>query len=215
MAGLDASGHQDLCASCHGEIRGANKASGRAAGSERGDFGDVLTVPDGSIAFDGGEKDDGLVTTNGVLPAQFTGQFNAFERVVLLASGNLQSLVSAWFARPVCVKVMRNAEVPNRAGAAGHLFDRVVEIHVEGKGLFATAHSAVNVHSDAVYTAVKTGGIGLGQLFRSLDSMPRFTLLGAGRPAGGGLWRLYELHAPAISVRILETFPADMLAMLS
>lgn len=86
--------------------------------------------------------------------------------------------------------------------------------------------------------AVKTGSVGIGQLFRSLDILPNFELLNAGhstRPssvfesdgngngsdnnvgsvngrkgAGGGLWRVYDLRSQHVSCRIHEEFPPDL-----
>jgi hypothetical protein len=53
--------------------------------------------------------------------------------------------------------------------------------------------------------------IGLGQLFRYLDRLPDFTLLGAGRSVHGGMWRRYELHCPEITCIITEYFERDAL----
>lgn len=85
--------------------------------------------------------------------------------------------------------------------------------------------------------AVKTGSVGIGQLFRSLDILPNFELLNAGhrtRPssafgsdgngsdsndvsagkgregAAGGLWRVYDLRSRHVSCRIHEEFPPDL-----
>ena len=81
--------------------------------------------------------------------------------------------------------------------------------------------------------AVKTGSVGIGQLFRSLDILPNFELLNAGHRTAanfssaldgnrndgggenggtgkGGLWRVYDLRSRHVSCRIHEEFPPDL-----
>lgn len=81
--------------------------------------------------------------------------------------------------------------------------------------------------------AVKQGNVGIGQLFRSLDVLPSFELLNAGRSAvgfsltkgekdddeqggaslpkgSGGLWRIYDLRSRHLSCRIHEVFSPDL-----
>ena len=169
------------------------------------DFGSHLEIPDGCIKFDGGEKDDGLITANGVFPEQFSG-FGPFERVLLLAHGNLQSTISAWFAKSVVVEVVRNEIVESGDDGENSLFDRLVNINC-GNSLFCIASSAVRIKSRAIFDKVQSNQIGLGQLFRSLDTLPRFTLRNAGRLPDGGIWRLYDLVTPLVATRIIEKFP--------
>lgn len=91
------------------------------------------------------------------------------------------------------------------------------------------------LHNLACVEAVKTGSVGLGQLFRSLDILPNFELLNAGHWSGstaafegnsndcgngmgvegrgrgkGGLWRVYDLRSRHLSCRIHEEFLPDL-----
>lgn len=91
------------------------------------------------------------------------------------------------------------------------------------------------VHDPVCAEAVKTGRVGLGQLFHSLNVLPSFELLNAGRRVGrsarfqgtgdtsggekegectgedGGFWRLYDLRSGHVSCRIYEEFPPELL----
>lgn len=117
-----------------------------------------------------------------------------------------------------------------------------LEIHLRQDATFL---SDVNVflhqvlHCPECVDAVKNGGVGIGQLFRSLDILPSFELLNAGRQnrsswtsdrgrpgagtsregqpsssredmAEGGLWRVYDLRSRHVSCRIHEEFPPDL-----
>jgi hypothetical protein len=71
-----------------------------------------------------------------------------------------------------------------------------------------------------VYASQQT--VGIGQLFRHLDTLPQFTLMNAGRgycdssietdssrnsdETAKGIWRLYELNSKDFSCRIKEEF---------
>ena len=56
--------------------------------------------------------------------------------------------------------------------------------------------------------AIKEGVVGVGQLFRHYDVLPKFKLVDAGR-SPGGFWRLYELEATMVRCQIRENFRAD------
>ena len=174
-------------------------------------FNTILVVPPGGTRFNASDHDQGMVTTN-VMSDEDFAKFNPFERVILHAQGNLQAMASAWFAAPIVVTLVQNDDVSGD-GDGGFLFDRKVRLMIDGKRLFADAHSAVHLTSRPLYEDVKGGKIGLGQLFRSMNVLPRFTLLAAGHKEDGCLWRMYELRAAGIATRILETFPAEVLKM--
>lgn len=70
------------------------------------------------------------------------------------------------------------------------------------------------------------GQIGIGQLFRSLNGMPTFELLNAGRAeappraeggqrdsAEDGLWRVYDLRSQHLNCRIHEDFAPGFLSL--
>ena len=74
---------------------------------------------------------------------------------------------------------------------------------------------------------IHTKKVGLGQLFRYLNRLPRFSLLDAGRTSSmnndkveksssstssefeGGMWRIYELESEEMICLIHEEFCAD------
>lgn len=61
---------------------------------------------------------------------------------------------------------------------------------------------------------VRSGEVGLGQLFRYLDKLPTFDLLDAGRTESGGIWRLYELKSKELTCSIFEDFSPDVWDMI-
>ena len=72
---------------------------------------------------------------------------------------------------------------------------------------FCTAQASVTVHDKDCQDLVRSGAIGLGQLFRHLDRLPTFELIDAGySDETGGLWRLYDLKCTEVSCRIREDF---------
>ncbi|CAM9724790.1 unnamed protein product, partial [Ectocarpus sp. 8 AP-2014] len=158
------------------------------------------------------------------------GHFDAMERVVLTANANLQRVISSYYNSPVTVDVVFCTEV------GPGVYEREVEISVLGH-VFCVAKSLVVVHDPACAEAVKTGRVGLGQLFHSLNILPSFELLNAGRRVGrsarcpgnndtiggekeggctredGGFWRLYDLRSGHVSCRIYEEFPPDLFGL--
>eukprot|EP00752_Nemacystus_decipiens_P004105 g3755.t1 len=156
--------------------------------------------------------------------------FDAMERVVLTANGNLQRVISSYYDSPVTVDITYCREVQPS------VYEREVEISVFGR-VFCIAKSLVVLHNPVCAEAVKNGSVGIGQLFRSLDILPNFELLNAGhrtRPSltfertgsegdsgmggeegkrkatEGGLWRVYDLRSRHVSCRIHEEFPPDL-----
>jgi hypothetical protein len=125
----------------------------------------------------------------------------------------------------------RNADPSSQS----HVWHRVVHLSVFDR-TFCTATSVITVHDPTCQALVESGKVGLGQLFRYLDLLPEFTLLGAGRmdeplatsqpsrqadhnnaiestrthptPEGGGgdFWREYRLDCSELSCYIREEF---------
>ncbi len=67
----------------------------------------------------------------------------------------------------------------------------------------------MTVHSSECSTLVKSGEVGIGQLFRYLDKLPKFTIIDAGRSTSGGLWRCYTLQCDELTCDIREEFSAN------
>jgi hypothetical protein len=121
------------------------------------------------------------------------------------------------------------------SSSASHVWHRVVHLSVFDR-TFCTATSVITVHDPTCQALVESGKVGLGQLFRYLDLLPEFTLLGAGRMdeqatssqtsqradqndatesiqkhatregGGGNFWREYRLDCNELSCYIREEF---------
>ena len=100
------------------------------------------------------------------------------------------------------------------------IYDRVVDLQVFGQ-TFCTATSVITVRDAPCQELIRSGTVGLGQLFRFLNVLPEFTLLQAGQPdgepkeegGGGGFWREYRLDCEEMSCRIHEAFRPGMWTM--
>jgi hypothetical protein len=121
------------------------------------------------------------------------------------------------------------------SSSASHVWHRVVHLSVFGR-TFCTATSVITVNDPTCQALVESGKVGLGQLFRYLDLLPEFTLIGAGRMdeqatssrtsrradhndatesipthptregGGGNFWREYRLDCNELSCYIREEF---------
>ena len=165
--------------------------SGAASDSMQPHFGDIM---------------EGTST-----PVIDLSEFTPLERIALTANGNLQRIISSYYNAAVEVDILR-------CERTGHsTYDREVTLSVAGT-LFCKAVSRVTLHSAICVEAVEQKSIGIGQLFRHLDILPRFRLLQAGRsdtnsdrassdaPYAGGVWRSYELRCKDLSCDISEYF---------
>lgn len=195
-----------------------------------------ITVVDGLVTKEGGE-----------LNARFGCDFTPMERIALTANGNLQRIFSSYYDCAVHVHVdscTRRRRVPanqNGDGGAPRMmgfnhsgvdfdpvsqrpdvingdatWDRVVHIQVHNRTI-CTATSIISVASPLCIRLVEEGTVGLGQMFRYLNKLPRFSLLDAGRADGadednefrGGMWRTYELQCEEMTCLIHEEFHRD------
>uniref|UniRef100_A0A7S2L0C0 Uncharacterized protein n=1 Tax=Leptocylindrus danicus TaxID=163516 RepID=A0A7S2L0C0_9STRA len=159
----------------------------------------------------------GLKTTSGgSLQARFgvTPPFSALDRIALTANGNLQRIVSSFYDSPVTVVVNSCVERPRLcASENAGVWDRSVDLKVYNKR-FCRATSEITVHEPMCAELVRSGEVGLGQLFRYLDKLPTFDLLDAGRTESGGMWRLYELKSKELTCSIFEDFSPDVWSMM-
>ena len=73
---------------------------------------------------------------------------------------------------------------------------------------FCTAKSTIIVRSEEVEKALEADKVGVGQLFRFYDILPKFSLLEAGRTPDG-FWRYYQLNSDIVRCSIREEFRAD------
>jgi len=137
--------------------------------------------------------------------AELQLQFSALERILLTANGNLQRIISSFYNAPVTVQIIRNKRVGD------WVYDREVKLIVHSK-CFCKATSKVVLHSKECTEVIENGKVGIGQLFRHFNILPRFRLLTAGRTEGG-FYRLYDLNSNHVSCRILEEFPNSVFSL--
>jgi hypothetical protein len=122
--------------------------------------------------------------------ADVTPPFSAIERIGLTANGNLQRILCSLHDTRVAVEVVycRLKSAVGEPSQQEHQWERKVEIRLKNR-LLVTAESDITVRDEDCKQQVMSKRIGLGQLFRYLDRLPDFTLLGAGRSDHGGMWR--------------------------
>ena len=123
--------------------------------------------------------------------------FSPIERVLLSANGNLQRLVSSYLNAHVTVSVRHSTKTSHG------VYEREVALLAQGQQ-FGVATSTVTLSREDCIDAVDRHGVAIGQMFRHLNIMPRFTLHRFGEQADGRFWREYTLEGSGVSCRILE-----------
>ncbi|GAB5360298.1 hypothetical protein AAMO2058_000615700 [Amorphochlora amoebiformis] len=210
----------EKCFGSSGRGERAESARGRASGNPfslgKGDgmkphFGDLM-------GFEGNVDATSL--------DELTGE----EIMLLTANGNLQRIVSAYYNQQVLVDIIVN----ERIGLGK--YRRRVKLTCTGR-VFCVADSVVEIFDEEMRKTVEKGGIGIGQLFRAFNILPRFRLLAFSKsrlcsftpsfahqnlPRGEKslepdeeirprLRRLYELNHSKLTCRIFETFTPNFM----
>lgn len=186
---------------------------------------------DGIISY--GPNNFGDIMSDRVTDMRFLDAVTAFsplERIMLTANGNLQRLLSCYYGHPITVEVIKCERTDENN------FDREVDIMM-GSKVICTATGKITVGSQQCLEAIESGKVGVGQLFRYLDTLPSFHLIGAGRvprstvtlsteqitqnyryseQVGDSdedicLWREYDLKCPQLQCRFLERFSPGFL----
>lgn len=133
--------------------------------------------------------------------------FDPLHRLVVTANGNLQRLISSYHNTSVTVRPIYSRSVGDGR------FEREVVLICFGEA-FATATSTVDISRADCIEAITTGGVAIGQLFRHLNILPTFELLGAGyEPGRGHFWRDYLLGGDGICCKIHERIRSDVFTM--
>jgi hypothetical protein len=134
----------------------------------------------------------------------------SFERVGLLANGNLQHLFSSYYDQPVDISITKFEKLEDdNDDQVLVTYDREVTMKIQGHS-FCRAKSTLRVYSDETLEILSSSPIGIGQLFNLLEVLPKFTLLDVGRNKDGSLWRSYSLQSDKhLQCIILEEFTAD------
>lgn len=158
--------------------------------------------------------------------------FTPIQRIFLTASGTLQQILSAFHNTPVTVQVLKNQFTSTSKNNEMDYYDRCVSLRNES-GVLCIAQSKVYCISQESKDAVKSGGIGIGQLFKYFGVIPEFVLVECGvhdesfvidslgdridktvnyceDRLGDGLrvvfWRRYELKSKYLRCEIFEQF---------
>ena len=157
------------------------KADPSHGGPSHGGLGDLISNP--TLGFWGS--------------AGSASGFSPIERVLLSANGNLQRLVSSYLSAHVTVTVQHSTKKSHG------VYEREVALLAQGQQ-FGVATSTVTLSREDCIDAVDRRGVAIGQMFRHLNIMPRFTLHRFGEQADGRFWREYTLEGSGVSCRITE-----------
>ncbi|THH20636.1 hypothetical protein EW146_g748 [Bondarzewia mesenterica] len=142
-------------------------------------------------------------------PANVTG----IERIMLSAHGDLQRLLSAFFARTITIKTIYSHTSPrtNTASPEEPLTQRR-EVHlVCNHKTVCVATSTVTITSPHCERLFLDEKFAIGQMFRKVGKVPEFALLDCGTNSDDGnveqLWRRYILAMDGFECDITETWP--------
>ncbi|KAI0670665.1 hypothetical protein C8Q78DRAFT_1070206 [Trametes maxima] len=141
-------------------------------------------------------------------PEDVTG----LERIMLVAQGDLQRLLSAFFARTITIESIYSHTEPRGAGASPeNPIKQARQVHLKcGPRVLCIATSSVTVTSAECERLLLDEKFALGQIFRHLRCYPDFSLISVGAQVVEGkreLRRRYQLKTEGILCEILEVFP--------
>ncbi|KAJ2554161.1 hypothetical protein EV175_002680 [Coemansia sp. RSA 1933] len=173
----------------------AHKAVTKGGKREPNHFGDVMSQRE----------------TSCMLPAVFK---DPVQRVMLMANGNLQRVLSAYYNLPVSVEVLCNeAEGDSQPGNKTLPIRYYRDINlICNRTIVCSAQSTVDLLTTKAADLVVNQGVGIGQLFRYMNVLPTFSLLEAHlSDSDAGFSRVYELRSDDVVCTITETFPDGML----
>ncbi|KAF8550934.1 hypothetical protein OG21DRAFT_1513404 [Imleria badia] len=142
------------------------------------------------------------------IPDDTTG----LERIMLAAQGDLQRLLSAFFARPINVKcIYANASPRVRSASPEHSITQSRQVHLLcANRVVCVATSIVTITSPESERLFLDEKFPIGQTFRQLRRNPQFRLLNVETLTVRGkreLRRTYTLETEGFQTEILEVFP--------
>ncbi|KAI0290423.1 hypothetical protein B0F90DRAFT_1825103 [Multifurca ochricompacta] len=142
-------------------------------------------------------------------PPDLTG----LERIMLSAQGDLQRLLSAFFARTINIKPIYAHTSPRTQPASPEdpiTQRREVHLLCDGKTV-CVATSFVTITSPLCERLFLDEKFAVGQTFRKMQTPPQFALLDCGIKMGENekrtLWRRYTLSTEGFECDITEVFP--------
>ncbi|KAH8111050.1 hypothetical protein DFH11DRAFT_1616701 [Phellopilus nigrolimitatus] len=126
------------------------------------------------------------------------------ERIVLSTRGNLQRILSAFFARPITITSVFAQTTPRPTQK------RQVHLVCAGRSV-CVATSAVTITNARCAKLFLQEGYAIGQIFRKMGVVPAFELLDVGlvgdSEKSNKLWRRYTLKIEGFAADIVEVFP--------
>ncbi|KAI6009853.1 hypothetical protein EDC04DRAFT_845138 [Pisolithus marmoratus] len=142
------------------------------------------------------------------IPYDTTG----IERIMLAAQGDLQRLLSTYFARPIFVEPVNVDTSPRlRSASPDYPITQSRRVHLVCAGkVTCIATSTVTLTSPVAERLLLDEKFPIGQTIRKLGQCPRFSLLNAETLTVGTkreLRRTYTLETEGFSAEILEVFP--------
>jgi hypothetical protein len=153
---------------------------------------------------------DDSLWTNVTLP----GDFTPIQRILLTANGTLQRLLSAYFNRPIFLRIVKHEEQksPHQSNFQSDfsisppvVFLRQSELVMDNEIVICHASSRMEITSPDLLERLSTSSIGIGQLFRTYHLHPEFCLYEVGS-SHDTFHRRYSLSASGIYCMIHESF---------
>merc|ERR1719223_1362075 len=117
------------------------------------------------------------------------------------ANGNVERLISAFYALPVTNVVMLNHRQDDS------VLDRQISMLIDRREVMS-AKSTIFFTDRKWHVKAESEGVPIGSLFRAFNEMPTFHLRSTGK-AHSYFWRVYTLAASGMTCEITETFPDD------
>ncbi|KAI6007721.1 hypothetical protein F5J12DRAFT_830325 [Pisolithus orientalis] len=142
------------------------------------------------------------------MPSDTTG----IERIMLAAQGDLQRLLSTFFARPIFVEPVYADTSPRLHSASpDYAITQSRRVHLVCAGkVVCVATSTVTLTSPVAERLFLDDKFPIGQTIRKLGQSPRFSLLSVETLTVGTkreIRRTYTLETEGFSAEILEVFP--------
>ncbi|KAG1752699.1 uncharacterized protein EDB91DRAFT_1044297, partial [Suillus paluster] len=137
---------------------------------------------------------------------------SGLERIMLAAQGDLQRLLSSFFARPIFIElVYANGSPRLRPASSEHPITQSRQVHlVCASRVVCTATSTVTITNPDFERLFLDDKFPIGQTFRKMQRNPQFTLLDVQTQVVCGkreLRRTYTLETEGFLCEILEVFP--------
>jgi len=128
--------------------------------------------------------------------------FTSLQRLLLSANGNVERILSSYYAKPLSMYVVLNHK------RAGSVYDRQSVMLLDGRQLML-AKTTVFISKPSWSTAIEEEGLSVGSLFAHFGELPTFEL----HATGSGpdyFFRQYALIASGMTCFINETFNKDV-----